>query len=386
MVPLNPAAADLAERGRRAEEIVKGNPSPVEPYRDFEVEVARATARYDGVRYDVEVDADRDGATRAVRELTRMRTALEKKRKEIKAPALRYCEQIDSEAKRITALIADIENPIKALLEARERRIAEETAARERAAAARRTNFEASIASIRNHPAVFHSATAEEIREAIANVASIDVATFEEFAAAAAAARQQTLAALIEMENRASAAKAAAQAAAKIEAARREENRVSAQRIRIAGMREVPMSVMMESPPMHAGDIARIIEALREGHGWPPRGAFDPDFADEAARTTADVIAALERLQAAAPRDAPAAAEDPQTPPRPPVETAIAMADAPSRQAPTLTPSLAPRIPDHRYFNAAHIVDCIRNYTDGFAAFSRAEVAEQFNRFWMPRP
>ncbi len=65
------------------------------------------------------------------------RTALETLRKEIKAPALERCRLIDDEAKRITAELLKIEEPIDTAIKAEEQRKEEEKAAKARAEAER---------------------------------------------------------------------------------------------------------------------------------------------------------------------------------------------------------------------------------------------------------
>lgn len=72
-------------------------------YSHTDAALATLTERYAGVVYDVTTKLGMIDAVRARREIREIRVALERKRTEIKQPALRRCQQIDSEARRITA-------------------------------------------------------------------------------------------------------------------------------------------------------------------------------------------------------------------------------------------------------------------------------------------
>lgn len=87
--------------------------------------------------YDVSTTAGMAEAKEARATVRGYRVALEKTRVEIKAPALERTRLIDAEAKRITAALLAIEEPIDAAIKAEEQRKTEEKAAKERAEAAR---------------------------------------------------------------------------------------------------------------------------------------------------------------------------------------------------------------------------------------------------------
>ena len=53
--------------------------------------------------------------SRGISEIRSLRTSVEKKRKELKADALEWGRKVDIEAKRITGMLLEIENPLKAL-------------------------------------------------------------------------------------------------------------------------------------------------------------------------------------------------------------------------------------------------------------------------------
>lgn len=98
-------------------------------------ELAKLKARFDGAKYDVSTTAGLDMAKKDRRELVALRTALESKRAEIKAPALAQCNLIDSEAKRIKAEIVALEAPIDAIIKQEEARKEAEKAEKARLAA-----------------------------------------------------------------------------------------------------------------------------------------------------------------------------------------------------------------------------------------------------------
>ena len=74
----------------------------IQEYSATESALADLAQRFKGVVYDVTTKQGMEDAKKGRAELRTYRTDLEKMRKEIKAPALLRCNQIDSEAKRFT--------------------------------------------------------------------------------------------------------------------------------------------------------------------------------------------------------------------------------------------------------------------------------------------
>lgn len=102
-------------------------------------------------------------------EMRTLRTTLESKRKEIKAPALAYGKMIDSEAKRLTAQIKEIEDPHSSAykeVDAEKKRLKQEAEQR--------------LMDIRNLPQTCFDKTADEIESMIDELAcvSVDFDTF----------------------------------------------------------------------------------------------------------------------------------------------------------------------------------------------------------------
>ena len=76
--------------------------------------IAELKKKYKGLK--VKDKDDQTGITKvteAYRDVVKVRTTLEKKRKEVKEPYIKIGKDIDEEAKRLTNLILDIENPLK---------------------------------------------------------------------------------------------------------------------------------------------------------------------------------------------------------------------------------------------------------------------------------
>lgn len=127
-------------------------------------------------------DNDYKNVNDAISVVRKYRTDVEKKRKELKADALVWGRKIDSEAKRITSLLLEVEEPLK--LEKQKiddaERLKKEEA--ERAERARIDSIHKMLADINSLSNISMSATSEEITERIneANRLSID-SRFEEF-------------------------------------------------------------------------------------------------------------------------------------------------------------------------------------------------------------
>ena len=121
--------------------------SPIEEYRPTEAALIDLRNRYNAVVYDVRTTKGMEQAKKARAELRDLRVALEKTRKIIKEPALRRSQQIDTEARRITAALSELEDPIDAQIKAEEQRKEDERRAREQAEQQRVAGIRARIAA-----------------------------------------------------------------------------------------------------------------------------------------------------------------------------------------------------------------------------------------------
>ncbi len=225
------AAVEVADEVLDRAEIANGK--AIVSYSRTEAALALLAEKYAGKTYDLTTTAGDKEARAARLELVTLRTSLEAKRKEFKAPALEFGKLIDAEAARITGQIKALEDPIDAQIKADEARREAEREAQRKAEAARIAAHEAGIADIR----AFVTRCANEPSSRIA--AAMDVldriatteADFEEFAITATRAKAETLAKLGELHDAAAAREAeAARLAAEREAQRIEAERLAAER------------------------------------------------------------------------------------------------------------------------------------------------------------
>ena len=195
-------------------------------YSRTEAALAELRKKYSGVVFDCTTTKGDKEARAARLELITLRTSLEKKRKEFKAPALEFGKKIDSEAARVTTEILAIEKPIDDQIKADEQRRAEEKAERERIEAERINAIQSKIAAIRAMAAKCHGISSERIADGIEQLKQLNIApeVFSEFIAEAQAAKAETIAA---MESIYSTTASREKEAAQIEAQRIENERVA---------------------------------------------------------------------------------------------------------------------------------------------------------------
>lgn len=97
--------------------------SEVVEYSRTEAALATLAERYKGLVYEVTTREGMTTAKSARAEIRGYRVDLERMRKEIKEPALRRCRVIDEEARRITAALVALEDPIDVVIKAEESRL-----------------------------------------------------------------------------------------------------------------------------------------------------------------------------------------------------------------------------------------------------------------------
>ena len=133
--------------------------------------------------FDVTTTKGMTIAKEARAEVKGYRVALEKLRVELKAPALERTRLIDAEAKRITAELLAIEEPIDAVIKAEEQRKEEEKAAKARAEAARLAGIAAKISAIRNQISLVANQPATVIQAELEKALALELseAEFQEF-------------------------------------------------------------------------------------------------------------------------------------------------------------------------------------------------------------
>lgn len=172
--------------------------SQIQEYTQTAAAIAMLRQKYGNVAFDVATTKGMDAARQARAEVKGYRVALEKLRVELKAPALERTRLIDAEAKRITAELLAIEEPIDQQIKVEEQRKEEEKAAKARAEAARLAAIAARVSAIRNRVAEVANKPAEVIRAAMEQAQTLEVApeAFQEFMPDAIAALDETRQAL----------------------------------------------------------------------------------------------------------------------------------------------------------------------------------------------
>lgn len=296
--PINPPATEVVDTAE-----VKGGKALVR-YSRTEAALAQLRRQYQGAVFDLTTTKGNQAARAARLALVTLRTDLERKRKELKAPALEFGKLIDSEAKRLTEEIETLERPIDAQIKADEAR---RQAEREKEAA-RQQGHRDRIEKINRLADGCRGRSTADLDRAILVAESIptDEAAFEEFAPQATTAKQALLAAL-------HAERAVAQAredeAARLQAQREEQERRDAElRAREAalaakeahGVAVERFSQAMTNAIIRCG-VERVQDAL-------------PDVGNRTAGFTAEELdqhsATLEALQPIAPDDTTQGAAD----------------------------------------------------------------------------
>lgn len=178
--------------------------SPIAEYRPTEAALADLRQRYATAVFDVRKPSGMVEAKAARAELRKLRVALEAERKTIKAPALERCRQIDDEAKRITAELVSLEDPIDDQIKAEESRKEEERRQREEAERKRIAEIQERIAAFGADAGKVIGQPAVVIKARIDRLVAVEigVADFDEFVDQALEARTAALAAMEEQLER----------------------------------------------------------------------------------------------------------------------------------------------------------------------------------------
>jgi hypothetical protein len=208
-------------------------------YNETAAGLERLKGRMQGVVYDVTTKDGMLSAKTDRRELVSLRTTLEAKRKEIKAPALERCKLIDEEAKRVTAEILALETPIDQQIKAEEVRleaIRKEAFEKEKQ---RVMKIMESIEKLKAYPVRCSAMKSAELRDTITFIQSLNIVseTYQEFIGQAIDAKAAVVGELVALceiaeANEAEEARIEAERLAE-EAARQEAERVERERLRV---------------------------------------------------------------------------------------------------------------------------------------------------------
>ena len=163
------------------EKVAGTNLTVVPEYNDTALALLELQTRHKGVVYDVAVPKQMKAAKEARAEVKKYRTDLEKKRVEIKAPALERCRLIDAEAKRITAELLALEEPIDIQIKAEEARVEAERLRVLEEQQRRVDDIKARIQAFRDAPGKVMGRPSAGIESALSKLMDIEV-TEEDFA------------------------------------------------------------------------------------------------------------------------------------------------------------------------------------------------------------
>lgn len=161
--------------------------------------LARLESDYKGVVFDVATTKGMAEAKDARKRLRGLRTGLEKRRQELKAPILEYTRALDGQAKEITARITALEDPIDQQVKAEEQRKAREKAEAEAAERARIDAHRRVIEAMRNKPLELIGAKAVDLEVAFNEIQATDLSGLEEFAGEAALVKDEAAGKLHEL-------------------------------------------------------------------------------------------------------------------------------------------------------------------------------------------
>lgn len=178
-----------------AQTIAPAIETSIAEYSQTAAALADLNQRYRGVVYDVTTTKGMDAAKRGRQEIKGYRTALENKRKEIKAPALDLCRRIDSEAARIIVALVELEGPIDATIKLEEAKKETARQAKIEAERVRIATLQDKVAQIANYPAQFVGSSSINIDDAISALRSQDPreTEFAEFLGQAIEAKQRAI-------------------------------------------------------------------------------------------------------------------------------------------------------------------------------------------------
>jgi len=196
-------------------------------YSATEQALALLADKYGKKAYEVTTTKGMQEAKEARAELRGYRVSLEKKRQELKAPALERSRLIDAEAKRITAALEALEDPIDEQIKTEEGRKEAERAERARVMQEKVAHENSMLQEIANTPLTLIGQKSEVIAQASQELAERDLAAEFDYSAQPRA-REIRAQALGRIEQMLTDARAREEEQAKLEAERAELKRQKA--------------------------------------------------------------------------------------------------------------------------------------------------------------
>lgn len=178
-------------------DVLEVRENQIQEYSKTEAALAELKERYGNAVFDVSITKGLALAREARAEIRAWRTGLEKERVKIKKPALSYCKRIDSEAKRITAELEKLEEPIDQTIKEEEGRKEKERLAKVEAETKRIAEIQARIDIIRNIPLHLQGKNAALIKEVLDSARDTVIGEeYEEFTEVAMGAKARAVEAL----------------------------------------------------------------------------------------------------------------------------------------------------------------------------------------------
>ena len=234
------------------EKVAGTNLTVVPEYNDTALALLELQKRHKGMVYEVSVPKQMKAAKEARAEVKKYRTDLEKKRVEIKAPALERCRLIDAEAKRITAELLALEEPIDIQIKTEEARVEAERLRVLEEQQRRVDDIKARIQAFRDAPGKVMGRPSAGIESALSKLMDIEVTEedFAEFFLEAKDAHTAALATLAQMVEQQRSAEA-------------EAERVRAQEAELTALREHAAKLEREAEERRHDDERRAAEAAR---------------------------------------------------------------------------------------------------------------------------
>ncbi len=266
------------------EKTAGSNLTSIAEYSETAMVMADLRSRHEGVVYDVAKPKQMKLAKEARAEIRGYRVALEKTRVEIKAPALERCRQIDSEAKRLTAALVELEEPLDVQIKAEEARAEAERLEKLEAERMRVEAIQTAIQKIRDAPASLVGKPSVIIAGQLANLKAMTLDE-DEFGADYLMATDALAAAVARVQDLLAAQKDAEAEQAKIKAEREELERVRAENERL----------QREADERAAADRA---EADRKAQAERDRIAAEEQAKRDAEQAEQERLAAIERGKA----------------------------------------------------------------------------------------
>lgn len=252
---------------------------PAVAYSATEAALADLEQRFRGIAFDVTTPEGMAEAKDAKKTLTKLRTALEAKRKEIKDPVVELGRQIDGEAKRITDRIVVLEKPIAEQIEAEEARA-------KKAEEARKAGLESRLQSIKDMPTLAAGKSSAEITVLLDTLRNLPIdESWQEYQEPAHLAKANAVLALTDMQGRVVAQEAEAQ---RLAAERAELDRLrAADEARRKAEDEERARKATEQEAANKAEADRLAKA---------RAEFERQQAEARAKQAAEEAAARDRI------------------------------------------------------------------------------------------